>query len=285
MKQRKYTIKIKNDPQSVQGKKFVGKREQQRILREKAIRKFIAIVLVAGTTVSGFSAIQKMQSEANKSKNTKEAIKVANATEHYLENMASKNTDYRQKIEEIDTLTQRFAELANNDSRTVAEEQEFMEVTKNLYCSRNDVIKIRRTLLKTEIAQAYGITDPNQIAAISFEYKETLDHSNGKVVDYVVTVPKDKFGIEEDNLDKYEIDSKLKAEIEDIDSLSYSAIPDTTSMTMEQLEAGAKEVYTYYSDIDYEKDYNIRKTKGVLGIIGNGHLKSVEDKEADHNER
>ena len=146
--------------------RYTGSQRDKKRVTNNLKLKFASIVLAAGiaTGAVGTSLISSLAESVNEKKNTKQAIITAQTTERYLQEV--KGIDVEEQLKTFNSNVNIYNALANKKDRTVEEEQELVELAKAIYNSQNQAVELRTAMLKTEIAEAKGITDPETISKI-----------------------------------------------------------------------------------------------------------------------
>lgn len=245
---------ISNAPRTEERKYKGSKASRQRAVAIKKIKyaaKIATITAALAATVVGVGVpvIENMLDNHNRTTTVKEAIIAAETTNDYQKEI--KEQDVKQEISEFNDLVNRYKELTEKKDKTGAEQVEQIQTAMRICNLYPTVIDFRTALLRTEVADAVGITDPEEIAKIKIT---CAWHYEGSSVPSA-SVP----SIELPNGTEYlkgNMDSKLVKEIEDVrQHLDYGI--DTENATEQELYKKAEDIIKYYNDIDYSQKYDI----------------------------
>ena len=245
--------------------RYTGSQRDKKRVTNNLKLKFASIVLAAGiaTGAVGTSLISSLAESVNEKKNTKQAIITAQTTERYLQEV--KGIDVEEQLKTFNSNVNIYNALANKKDRTVEEEQELVELAKAIYNSQNQAVELRTAMLKTEIAEAKGITDPETISKIKITCIWHRDDTS-----IAITLPDGTV------INQSQMDSKLQEEIKNTKRPLKKDHENADTMTIKELEDATRDVISYYNDIEYSSDYNVELSNT---LFGNEKLKSVEERE------
>lgn len=245
---------IGNAPRTEKNPYKGSKTKRQKAVAIKKIKyaaKIATITAALAATVvgAGVPVIENMLDSHNRATTVKEAIIAAETTADYQKEI--KEQDVKQEISEFNDLVNRYKELTEKKDKTGAEQVEQIQTAMRICDLYSTVIDFRTALLRTEVADAVGITDPEEIAKIKIT---CAWHYEGSSVPSV-SAP----SIELPNGTEYlkgNMDRKLIKEIEDVRRPLDDEI-DTQNATEKELYKKAGDIVEYYNDIDYSQKYDI----------------------------
>ena len=226
------------------------------------------IAATAGIAIGVMSQplISTIVNNVKQANSTKDAIRAATIIEEIAPQIAEQDPLKEAELNTLQNYINRYIELKNNKSRTVAEEQEYMQVCIDiLNMNSNVAVELRTDLLRNEIAQAIGITDPQEIAKIKIECVWYSEGANGTSASPKIILP-DGTVFTSKNMD-----SKLKAEIEATRwQLTRSVTPEL--LKLKDLEKAVDKMMQYiYGSSEYSENNNIE--------VKEGNFKTIEDDE------
>lgn len=189
------------------GKTFTGKKTDfQKAIKELKIR-VGAIGLAVGIGIGGIGVplISNMANNARNARDSKQAIELAASTDAYLRNIKADpvlqaviSQEQVIGIEELSSAITTYKQLKHKPSRTYSEEQQFMEASRIICESKRLVIDTYTNTIKGKVAEAYGITDPEEIAKIEIsDYihasSSEVEHNPKIVMPDGTVIGKDRF--------------------------------------------------------------------------------------------
>ena len=169
---------ISNAPRTEERKYKGSKASRQKAVAIKKIKyaaKIATITAALAATVvgAGVPVIENMLDNHNRTTTVKEAIIAAETTNDYQKEI--KEQDVKQEISEFNNLVNRYKELTEKKDKTGAEQVEQIQTAMRICNLYPTVIDFRTALLRTEVADAVGITDPEEIAKIK-DVRQHLDY-------------------------------------------------------------------------------------------------------------
>lgn len=161
-------------------------RAKKKSLLKNAKLRLASTALALGILVGGGAPtlISSLAKDYNSAKDSKQAIEIANEYDDFIASIEqnSKITSIEdvESLKQLENAIQRYTVLKYKTDKTFAEEQEFLDVCKTICESKSLVIDTYTNSIKSKIAQAYGITNPNKIDSIEVHDYMSLDKGNGK---------------------------------------------------------------------------------------------------------
>ena len=174
---------LRNSPSSTENRQYTGNRSQRQRAAQKAKIRFTAIAAATliGIGAAAPTAIQKLANQMNYEKDTQTAIEMVASNNEFFADIEEKiimqTEEGQEQINQLKALSDavvQYKELNRKDNRTVEEEQLYIEVCKTICDSKDLVIDTYSDIIKSKAAEAYGITDAEEI-------------KNMKVQDYIET--------------------------------------------------------------------------------------------------
>ena len=170
---------IRNNPTTpTKGKSYNGSRKKRKESQNKA-KRVVAGILAAGIVAGGITLISKMASDANSVTDPKDAIVMVDEHRQLLEEYPlMQQEQYNDELERVDKLNDAitvYAELRDKDDRTLDEESKYIEASRTICESKDLVIDIYTDTIKSKVAEAYGITNPENIKQIEVKDNITFD--------------------------------------------------------------------------------------------------------------
>lgn len=174
---------LRNSPSSTENRQYTGNRSQRQRAAQKAKIRFTAIAAATliGIGAAAPTAIQKLANQMNYEKDTQTAIEMVASNNEFFADIEEKiimqTEEGQEQINQLKALSDavvQYKELNRKDNRTVEEEQRYIEVCKTICDSKDLVIDTYSDIIKSKAAEAYGITDAEEI-------------KNMKVQDYIET--------------------------------------------------------------------------------------------------
>lgn len=171
---------IKNGPtvtviNNSNGKTFTANKAELQKAIKKWEAKVVAISLAAGLGIGSIATplITELANSANQSKNTKEAVTMAASTDRYLKSLKENqilqaviSQEETLALEELSSAISTYKKLESKKDKTFGEERRYMEACKKICESKNLIVDTYTDTIKGKVAEAYRITDPEEIEKI-----------------------------------------------------------------------------------------------------------------------
>lgn len=176
---------LRNSPSSTENRQYTGNRSQRQRAAQKAKIRFTAIAAATliGIGAAAPTAIQKLANQMNYEKDTQTAIEMVASNNEFFADIEEKiimqTEEGKEQINQLKALSDavvQYKELNSKDNRTVEEEQQYIEACKTICDSKDLVIDTYSDIIKSKAAEAYGITDAEEIKNIKVQdYIETSE--------------------------------------------------------------------------------------------------------------
>lgn len=176
---------LRNSPSSTENRQYTGNRSQRQRAVQKAKIRFTAIAAATliGIGAAAPTAIQKLANQMNYEKDTQTAIEMVASNNEFFADIEEKiimqTEEGQEQINQLKALSDavvQYKELNSKDNRTVEEEQQYIEACKTICDSKDLVIDTYSDIIKSKAAEAYGITDAEEIKNIKVQdYIETSE--------------------------------------------------------------------------------------------------------------
>lgn len=269
-------------------KRYMAEREQRKRAAQKAKLRFEAILLAAGIGIGAAASpiIGHMANNANQSKNTQEAIEIALSTQKYLDSIkqdpvmsAVVTAETRVAVENLTTAISTYKQLKYRKDRTLQEEQDYIDACKVICESKYLVINTYTDIIRGKVAEAYGITDPEEIKDIVV--RDVTTGVNPPEQYTSITLP-DGTRIVEDNFlnPNSDMDSKLASAVR----AARALLEEQYSFTSEGIKELPVEkiIKTFEEAKDFEENYRLSvKKNGDVETIKIEHEQEKEDDELE----
>ena len=160
---------ISNNPSRRRG----NYRSSKQTFKQRAAAFFGAGIILGGVGVGiGKTVISNMAEKANYNKDLQTAIELANEQESRIrgieEQLSYEPEDERneqmENVEKLEQAIQTYTSLRNKPSMMVEEQEAYTEAVKTIIDSKDFVIDLYEDVMANQIAQAYGIKNPEAIA-------------------------------------------------------------------------------------------------------------------------
>lgn len=159
---------ISNNPSRRRG----NYRSSKQTFKQRAAAFFGAGIILGGVGVEiGKTVISNMAEKANYNKDLQTAIELANEQESRIrgieEQLSYEPEDERneqmENVEKLEQAIQTYTSLRNKPSMMVEEQEVYTEAVKTIIDSKDFVIDLYEDVMANQIAQAYGIKNPEAI--------------------------------------------------------------------------------------------------------------------------
>ena len=159
---------ISNNPSRRRG----NYRSSKQTFKQRAAAFFGAGIILGGVGVGiGKTVISNMAEKANYNKDLQTAIELANEQESRIrgieEQLSYEPEDERneqmENVEKLEQAIQTYTSLRNKPSMMVEEQEAYTEAVKSIIDSKDFVIDLYEDVMANQIAQAYGIKNPEAI--------------------------------------------------------------------------------------------------------------------------
>lgn len=159
---------ISNNPSRRSG----NYRSSKQTFKQRAAAFFGAGIILGGVGVGiGKTVISNMAEKANYNKDLQTAIELANEQESRIrgieEQLSYEPEDERneqmENVEKLEQAIQTYTSLRNKPSMMVEEQEVYTEAVKTIIDSKDFVIDLYEDVMANQIAQAYGIKNPEAI--------------------------------------------------------------------------------------------------------------------------
>ncbi len=159
---------ISNNPSRRSG----NYRSSKQTFKQRAAAFFGAGIILGGVGVGiGKTVISNMAEKANYNKDLQTAIELANEQESRIrgieEQLSYEPEDERneqmENVEKLEQAIQTYTSLRNKPSMMVEEQEAYTEAVKTIIDSKDFVIDLYEDVMANQIAQAYGIKNPEAI--------------------------------------------------------------------------------------------------------------------------
>ncbi len=159
---------ISNNPSRRSG----NYRSSKQTFKQRAAAFFGAGIILGGAGVGiGKTVISNMAEKANYNKDLQTAIELANEQESRIrgieEQLSYEPEDERneqmENVEKLEQAIQTYTSLRNKPSMMVEEQEAYTEAVKTIIDSKDFVIDLYEDVMANQIAQAYGIKNPEAI--------------------------------------------------------------------------------------------------------------------------
>ena len=159
---------ISNNPSRRSG----NYRSSKQTFKQRAAAFFGAGIILGGVGVGiGKTVISNMAEKANYNKDLQTAIELANEQESRIrgieEQLSYEPEDERneqmENVEKLEQAIQTYTSLRNKPSMMVEEQEVYTEAVKTIIDSKDFVIDLYEDVMANQIAQAYGIKNPEEI--------------------------------------------------------------------------------------------------------------------------
>lgn len=159
---------ISNNPSRRRG----NYRSSKQTFKQRAAAFFGAGIILGGVGVGiGKTVISNMAEKANYNKDLQTAIELANEQESRIrgieEQLSYEPEDERneqmENVEKLEQAIQTYTSLRNKPSMMVEEQEAYTEAVKTIIDSKDFVIDLYEDVMANQIAQAYGIKNPEAI--------------------------------------------------------------------------------------------------------------------------
>ncbi len=159
---------ISNNPSRRSG----NYRSSKQTFKQRAAAFFGAGIILGGAGVGiGKTVISNMAEKANYNKDLQTAIELANEQESRIrgieEQLSYEPEDERneqmENVEKLEQAIQTYTSLRNKPSMMVEEQEVYTEAVKTIIDSKDFVIDLYEDVMANQIAQAYGIKNPEAI--------------------------------------------------------------------------------------------------------------------------
>lgn len=159
---------ISNNPSRRRG----NYRSSKQTFKQRAAAFFGAGIILGGVGVGiGKTVISNMAEKANYNKDLQTAIELANEQESRIrgieEQLSYEPEDERneqmENVEKLEQAIQTYTSLRNKPSMMVEEQEVYTEAVKTIIDSKDFVIDLYEDVMANQIAQAYGIKNPEAI--------------------------------------------------------------------------------------------------------------------------
>ncbi len=159
---------ISNNPSRRRG----NYRSSKQTFKQRAAAFFGAGIILGGVGVGiGKTVISNMAEKANYNKDLQTAIELANEQESRIrgieEQLSYEPEDERneqmENVEKLEQAIQTYTSLRNKPSMMVEEQEVYTEAVKTIIDSKDFVIDLYEDVMANQIAQAYGIKNPEEI--------------------------------------------------------------------------------------------------------------------------
>lgn len=159
---------ISNNPSRRSG----NYRSSKQTFKQRAAAFLGAGIILGGAGVGiGKTVISNMAEKANYNKDLQTAIELANEQESRIrgieEQLSYEPEDERneqmENVEKLEQAIQTYTSLRNKPSMMVEEQEAYTEAVKTIIDSKDFVIDLYEDVMANQIAQAYGIKNPEAI--------------------------------------------------------------------------------------------------------------------------
>lgn len=161
------------DAEVNQVKRFTTSGKSAKKMRKNWKLKMASIGLAAGLGAVTPSIITNIAQNINETNSTKQAIEMAVSTDKYIENIKSNQTlqitfsdDNIMKMQNLKSAINDYKELKYKKDKTYGEEQRFLDSCRTIGESKSLVIEAYTNTIRAKVAEAYGITDSEEISKI-----------------------------------------------------------------------------------------------------------------------
>lgn len=159
---------ISNNPSRRRG----NYRSSKQTFKQRAAAFFGAGIILGGVGVGiGKTVISNMAEKANYNKDLQTAIELANEQESRIrgieEQLSYEPEDERneqmENVEKLEQAIQTYTSLRNKPNMMLEEQEAYTEAVKTIIDSKDFVIDLYEDVMANQIAQAYGIKNPEAI--------------------------------------------------------------------------------------------------------------------------
>lgn len=166
---------LRNSPYNGGTRQYTGSKEERQKATQKARLKLTAIVAASliGLGAATPTAIQKLANQINHNENTQMAIEMVDSNKEFFadieEELLMQTEEGKEQVEQLRILSEaaiKYKELSGKEKRTIEEEQEYINACRTVCDSKDLVIDTYSDIIKSKAAEAYGITDPEEIKSI-----------------------------------------------------------------------------------------------------------------------
>ena len=184
---------ISNNPSRRRG----NYRSSKQTFKQRAAAFFGAGIILGGVGVGiGKTVISNMAEKANYNKDLQTAIELANEQESRIrgieEQLSYEPEDERneqmENVEKLEQAIQTYTSLRNKPSMMVEEQEAYTEAVKTIIDSKDFVIDLYEDVMANQIAQAYGIKNPEDNINREGDHRTVINLPDGRTIH-----PKDFF--------------------------------------------------------------------------------------------
>lgn len=176
---------LRNSPSSTENRQYTGSRTQRQRATNKARVRIAALGAAAllGVGAIAPTAIQKLANQINYGNDTKTAIEMVASNNEFFADIEEKiimqTQEGQEQLDQLKALSEaavQYKKLDHKEHRTVEEEQLYIEACKTICDSKDLVIDTYSDIIKGKAAEAFGITDAEEIKNIKVQdYVETSE--------------------------------------------------------------------------------------------------------------
>ncbi len=255
---------------SKKGQHCRGSRED----RKRAQRLIAGAIAVAAAV----GVVTKMARDANQTEHDcKQAIVMADEHRRSLaEYPLMQQESYDDDLEQVDMLNEAitiYSELKDKD-RSIDEEQKYLEASRTICESKDLVIDLYTDTIKSKVAKAYGITDPERIEKIKVRdfINSDGEHSPNIKVGTLEEISSGKAKVG-NKLGKFIIDARHLRDVDYLPEMQPNELP------VDEI------ISTYSRAMKFGLNYDVLKNQeGKLTIIEREEKTQEENKTTNGNE-
>lgn len=258
-------------------RRYIGKKSQREIAVKKSLKRLAAVSLAVGIGIGASpSIIGNIANHVNNSRSTKEAIEMAASNEEFLNSInqdkikqAVINAEKTIQLENFMQAVSTYKELNYKKDRTMQEEQQFIDSCRTICESKSLVIDTYTDIIKSKVAEAYGITDAEAISNISV--KDYIHASTTELSHNVEIKLPDGTAIENKEILVKKDNSIMDTELENavIEARALLDVDNSfDSQTLENLPID-EIIRTFEDGKEFDKNYK-------LSVKENGDLETIK---------
>lgn len=240
---------------------------QKRHHKKKIKLSVVSIALIAGIGAASVPAITTLANRANNIASSKEAIEIDASTQYFMENLEQNavmqsviSSENAMKLQNVNNAIVTYKTLKYKSDKTLSEQEQYLEAYRTICNSKDLIIDTYEGIIKTKIAEPYGIKDASKI-----DIEDVSDAKNGVLHSPMITLPDGtKINSEGKILNSLaSMDKTLKNEIIKLYDAKGIKI-DLEGSKLEELPVDQL-IQIYEDSKAFEKEYSISKdNKGNL---------------------
>ena len=281
------SITITNDSN---GKSYTASKRDFEKAIQKWQRRMCSLGLAFGIGLAAMSMplITHIARDVNNTNSTKQAIEMAVSTDDYLQSIKSNvalqlaiSAENITKIEDLKVAINDYKELKYKQGRTYGEEQRYMEACRTICESKTLVINLYTDTIKAKVAEAYGITDPAEIAKIKIQDPIHCSSTDGPEHNPNISMPDGTYIVKDylfnpnKGMDSTLAENIIKARAL-LDERGFSENAQIKDLPVDDI------IQTFEEAKKFEKNYKISLDKdGNLRTVKLEQTKSIKVEEAE----